>query len=162
MFHIDYKKLDQKKFETELKCKLNLQTNLSYSTFQALSQERLNKIAPVKLKVLYLNSNAVMTNSLRKTMMLRSRLKNNFNKKRFDENWDKYKKPRKFCLKLLRQTKEKYFSDNIVKFNSDNKKFWKTIKPVFSNKGLNTTNMMLVGNNEFVRKEEIRANIMNN
>ena len=37
-----------------------------------------------------------------------------------------------------------------------------SIKPFFSNKGLNTKNMMLVENNEIVREEEIIANIMNN
>ena len=37
-----------------------------------------------------------------------------------------------------------------------------SIKPFFSNKGLNTNNMMLVENNEIVREEEIIANIMNN
>ena len=158
MLHIDYKRLDQKKFETELKLKLNSQTNLSYSTFQAVFLETLNKIAPVKVKVLRFNNNAFMTKSLRKAIMLRSRLKNNFNKQRSDENWDNYKKQRNFCVKLLRQTKEKYFSDINVKSISDNKKFWKTIKPFFSNKGLNTNNMMLVEDNEIVREEEIIAN----
>ena len=103
-----------------------------------------------------------MTKSLREAVMFRSRLKNNFNKKRSDENWDNYKKQRKFCVKLLHQTKEKYFSDIIVKSISDNKKFWKTIKPFFSNKGLNTNNMMLVENNQTVHEEEIIANTMNN
>ena len=103
-----------------------------------------------------------MTKSLRKAIMLRSRLKNNFNKKRSDENWDNYKKQRNFCVKLLRQTKEKYFNDINVKSISDNKKFWKTIKPFFSDKDLNTNNMMLVENNEIVREEEIIASIMNN
>ena len=37
-----------------------------------------------------------------------------------------------------------------------------SIKPFFSNKGLNTNNMMLVENNEIVREEEIIAKIMNN
>ena len=59
---------------------LNSQTNLSYSTFQAVFLETLNKIAPVKVKVLRFNNNAFMTKSLRKAIMLRSRLKNNFNK----------------------------------------------------------------------------------
>ena len=93
--------------------------------------------------------------------MLRSRLKNNFNKQRSDENWDNCKKQKNFCVKLLRQTKEKYFSDINVKSISD-KKFWKTKKPFFSSKGLNTNNMMLVEDNEIVREEEIIANIMNN
>ena len=162
MFYRYYKRFDQKKLETEMKLKLNSQTNLSYSIFQAVFLEILNKIAPVKVKVLRFNNNAFMTKSLRKAIMLRSRLKNNFNKQRSDENWDNYKKQRNFCVKLLRQTKEKYFSDINVKSISDNKKFWKTIKPFFSNKGLNTNNMMLVEDNEIVREEEIIANIMNN
>ena len=96
MLHRDYKRFDQKKFETKLKLKLNSQTNLSYSTFQAVFLETLNKIAPVKVKVLRFNNNAFMTKSLRKAIMLRSRLKNNFNKQRSDENWDNYKKLRNF------------------------------------------------------------------
>ena len=102
-----------------------------------------------------------MTKSLGKATMLRSRLKNNFNKQRSNENCDNYKRQRNFCVKLLRQTKEKYFSDVNVKSISDNKKFWKTIKPFFSNKGLNTNNMMLVEDNEIIRKEEIIANMNN-
>ena len=59
----DYKRFDQKKFETGMKPKLNLQTNLNYSTFFL---EILNKIAPVKAKVLRF-SIAFMTKFLRKT-----------------------------------------------------------------------------------------------
>ena len=33
MFYRDYKRFDQKEFETKLKLKLNSQTNLNYSTF---------------------------------------------------------------------------------------------------------------------------------
>ena len=58
MFYRDYKRFDQKKFETELKLKIDSQTNLSYSTFQAVFLEILNKIAPVKVKVLRFNNNA--------------------------------------------------------------------------------------------------------
>ena len=101
-----------------------------------------------------------MTKSLRKTIILRSRLRNNFNKQSSDENWDKYKKQRTYFVKLLRQTKEKYFSD--AKSISENQKFWKTIKPFFSNKDLNANKMILVEDNEIVREKEIMANIMNN
>ena len=95
-----------------------------------------------------------MTKSLRKAIMLRSRLKNNFNKKRSDENWDNYKKQRNFCVPLLHQNKEKCFSDINVKSISDNKKFGKTRKPFFSNKVLSAHNIMLVEINEIVREEE--------
>ena len=66
-----------------------------------------------------------MTKSLRKVIMLRSKLKNNFKKQRSDENWDNYKKQRNFCVKLPRQTKGKYFRDINVKSISYNKRFWK-------------------------------------
>ena len=56
--------------------------NLSYFTFQAVFLEILNKIAPDKLKLLLFNNNAFMTKSFRKSIMLRSRLKNSFNKKK--------------------------------------------------------------------------------
>ena len=61
MFYRDYKRFDQKKFEIELKLRLNSQTNLSYSTFQAVFLEILNETAPVKIKVLRFNNNAIMT-----------------------------------------------------------------------------------------------------
>ena len=60
------------------------------------------------------------------------------------------------------QAKEKYFSNINVKSISDNAKLCKTINPVFSNKGLNTSNIMLVENNEIVSEKEIIANNMNN
>ena len=161
MFYKDYKKIDQKKFETELKLKLNSQRNLSYSNFLAVFLEILNKIAPVKVKVKRFNNNTFMTKSPRKSIMLRSRLKNNLKKKRSDENWYNYKKQRNFCVKFLRHTKEKYFSYINVKSISDSKKLWKTIKPFFSNKGLNTNNTILVENNEIVREDETIANMNN-
>ena len=49
--------------------------------------------------------------------MTRSRLENKFNKNRSAKNWNSYKKQINFCLKLLRQAKEKYFNSiNIKKY----------------------------------------------
>ena len=82
-----------------------------------------------------------MTKSLGKVIMLGFRLK------RFSKQ------------KKLRQTKGKYFSEKvkneIAKKNSDNKKFWKTIKPfVFFNEGLSANIIMLAEKNEIVRKDK--------
>ena len=79
-----------------------------------------------------------MTKALRKAIMTRCRLKKIYNKKRSCDNWDKYKKQRNFCVKLLRKTKQDHFNNIDIKSVSDTKKFWKTIKPYFSNKGLNS------------------------
>ena len=88
---------------------------------QAVFLEILNKIVPVKVKVIRFNNNTLMTKYLRKAIMLRSRLQNTFNKQSSDENWDNYKKQRDFYIKVLRQTREKYFSDINVKSITDNK-----------------------------------------
>ena len=77
----------------------NSQTNLNYFTFHAVFLEILNKITPVKVNVLRFNDNSFMSKSLRKAIMLRSRLKKNFNKKRSRENWDNDKKQRNLCVK---------------------------------------------------------------
>ena len=71
---------DQKKFETEPKLKLNSKTNLNYSTSQAVFLKTLNKIAPVKVKILRFKNNFFMAKSLRKAIMVRFRLKSNVKK----------------------------------------------------------------------------------
>ena len=45
---------------------------------------------------------------------------------------------------------------------SDNKKFWKTIKPYFSNKGLNSNRLFLKEKGNPVSNEKQLATIMNN
>ena len=74
-----------------------------------------------------------MTKSLRKAIMLRSQLKRKFNNKS-EYNCKKCKRQRNYCVKLLRKTKMEYFQNMDVNKVSDNKMFWKTVKPRFSNK----------------------------
>ena len=82
-----------------------------------------------------------MTKALRKAIMHRSKLKNIFHKTR--EDWNNCKKQRNFCVNLLCKSKKDYFQKLNIKDMTDNKKFWKTIKPFFSNKGLNSNKLML-------------------
>ena len=48
-----------------------------------------------------------------------------------------------FCVKLLRKSKQDYFNNIDIKNVSDTKKFWRTIKLYFSNKGLNSNKIFL-------------------
>ena len=103
-----------------------------------------------------------MTKNLRKAIMFRSQLKNLYNKKRTQENWDNYKKQRNFCVNLLKKTKKEYFNKLNIKDLSSNKKFWKTIKPYFSNKGLNGNKFLLIENDNLISNEKDLASIFNN
>ena len=46
-----------------------------------------------------------MSKALRKAIMVRSKLKNMYDKNRTGENWNRYKRQRDFCVSLLRKTK---------------------------------------------------------
>ena len=63
------------------------------------------------MKIFRYNNNPFMSKTLRKATITRSRLKNKFDKNSSAKKWNSYKKQRNFCLKLLRQTKEKYFNN---------------------------------------------------
>ena len=82
------------------------------------------------------------------------------NKYRTEDNWANYKKQRNFCVNLLRKTKTEYFEKLNVKYLTKNRKFWKTIKAFFSNKGLTSNKLMLKENNRIITEEKELATPM--
>ena len=113
-------------------------------------------------KIMRFNNSIFMTKILRKAIMYRSRLKKIYIRKRNVKNWENFKKKRNFCVDLLRKTKTEYFKNLNVKDLSDNSRFWKTIKPFFSNKGLNSNKVLLKEKGNLVSDEKELATIMNN
>ena len=95
-----------------------------------------------------------MTKELQEAIMKRSQLKNRYNKNRNYENWYLYKKQRNFCVSLLRKTKRNYFKNVKIRDVTDNKKFWKTIRPYFSDKGYNQTKLKIVEKNSIITDEK--------
>ena len=83
--------------------------------------------------------------------MTRSRLKNTYLKTRNSKKWKNYKKQRNICTNLLKK-KSEYFRNINIKALNGNKKFWKKIKPFFSDKGLETNNIILKEKNELITK----------
>ena len=71
------------------------------------------------------------------------------------------KKQRKFCVKVLRKTKQDYFNNIDIKSVSDTKKFWKTTKPYFSNKGLNSNKIFLSEKGSLIKYPVAIATTMN-
>ena len=93
--------------------------------------------------------------------MKRSKLKNKYDKKRNYENWSLYKKQRNYCLSLLRKTEKSYFEKLNIKEIGDNKTFWKTVRPYFSDKDNKSSKITLVENNIVIADEERVAELMN-
>ena len=94
--------------------------------------------------------------------MKRSQLKNRYNKNLNYENWYLYKKQRNFCVNLLRKTKRNYFKNVRMQDIRDNKKFWKTIRPYFSDKGYNQTKITIVEKDSIITDKKKIANITKN
>ena len=101
---------------------------------------------PLKKKYLRANDGPFMIRELRKAIMKRSRLKNSFNKVRTNENRAAHKKQRNLCVKILRQNKKSCYAQLDPKVVSDNKKFRKTVKPLFSNKIQSNSSITLIEN----------------
>ena len=64
-------------------------------------------------------------------------------------------------MKLLRKAKQDYFNNIDIKSASDTKKFWKTIKPYFSNKGLNSNKIFLSEKRRLIKDPVAIATTMN-
>ena len=105
-----------------------------FKRFCKLSVNVLNKHAPHKKKYVRGNQMPFFAKELSKETITRSRLHNKYLKNRNEENRAIYVKQRSYCVSLLRKSKKKYY-ENLDKRNlMDNKLFWKTIKPSFSDK----------------------------
>ena len=67
-------------------------------------------------------------------MMKRSELESKYVKNKTNENLKSYKKQRNFCSKLYKKERKKYYEMLDLKNVTDNKEFWKTVKPFLSDK----------------------------
>ena len=95
-------------FKRELKEELDSikTTDLEYSAFQNCFEKVLDKHAPMKKKYARANDGPFMNRVLRKAIMLRSRLKNRYNKNSTAEHWEVFRRQRNLCVKSFRKEKE--------------------------------------------------------
>ena len=92
--------------------------------------------------------------------MNRSRCKNAYIKNKTVENWERYRKLRNECVKLTKKVKIEYFRNINIQSINDNKIFWKTIKPNFSNKN-KTHKIILVEDGEIISDNTKTAEVFN-
>ena len=107
------------------------------------------------------NEKPFMTRVLRKAVMLRSRLRNRYNKNQTVENWNKFRKQRNFCVKLFRREKRSYYNNLDISLVTDNKKFWKTVKPFFSDKLQSKSKIVLIEDETIISNDVEVAESMN-
>ena len=132
----DYKNFTNEHFRRDLLRELsfqNVQPN-EFDKFKFIASKLLNSHAPLKEKYIRCNQAVFMNKQLRKAIMTRTRLLNKLRKFNCPENQLAYKRQRNYCVKLLKRSKKDFYNNlNVIKV-TDNKHFWKTIKPNFTGK----------------------------
>ena len=123
---------------------------LTYTSFQDTFQRVLDKHAPMKKRYIRANDSPFMNRTLRKAFMLRARLKNRYNKNKTADNWDAFRRQRNFCVKLSRKTKRDFYNQLDISEVTENKKFWKTVKPFISDKRSSKSRITLIEEGEIV------------
>ena len=98
---------------------------------------------------------------MRQAIMRRSQLQNKVFK--YGSAVDIYalKKHKNYCNRLAKRERKKYYGSLNEKDVTDNKKFWKTVKPFFTDKGGTRDRIMLLENDEIVSEEAQVAEIFN-
>ena len=119
----------------------------------------LNHHAPAKQKFVRGNHLPFMNKTLSKAIMHRTRFCKKYLWNKTDENKRKYTKQQNYCVSLLRKSKKEYYSNLDVKNITDNKTFWKTVKPFLSDKVISTEKITLIENDTIVKidNDTIRA-----
>ena len=102
-----------------------------------------------------------MTKALRKAMMHRKKLRNRYIKSRTEDNLKAFKTQRNFCVKLLRKMKYDYYRNLVLGGLADNRKFWRTVKPVFSNEVQANSSLTLMEDGKMITEDLKRAEIIN-
>ena len=105
--------------------------SMSNDDFVNIFMTALNNHAPLKSKYIRANDGPFMTKNLRMAIMFRTKLLDKFYKDRTDKTRLAYKRQRNLCTSLLKKTKREYYGNLNPALISDNKIFWKVVKPFF-------------------------------
>ena len=85
--------------------------------------------------------------------MTRSRLRNKYKNNPTNENLAAFKKQRNFCVKLSRLSKKEYFNKLDVSKVTDNKTFWSSVKPLFSDKQKVRQKIILIEDDDIISSD---------
>ena len=93
--------------------------------------------------------------------MTRSRYKNRYNKNPTSQNKVKYNKQRNIRVNLLKKAKREYYNNIDINLLNDNRKFWKCIKPLFTNKQIRLSKAILIEKDVTIVNDKNIAEIFN-
>ena len=142
----DYKNYSNEGFRKELDFILqnyNL-LNMINDDFNILFMKIFDKHAPLKKKYVRANEGPFITKELRKEITKRTKLLNIYRRDKSFRSRQAYRRQRNICTSLCKRNKKDYYSNLHPSCVTSNKKFWKSVKPLFSEKSLTRDNITLI------------------
>ena len=103
-----------------------------------------------------------MSKELNKSIMTRSRLRSKYLKEKSVDLKIAYDEQSNYCVNLLRWTKKKFFANINISSVTDNKKFWKTVKSLFSDKISHKGTINLAVNDTILSDNQVVTETFNN
>ena len=146
-----YKNFNNELFQEDLKKQIG--DSINYTKFNIGFLKVLDRHLPLKKRIVRANEVPYMTKNLRKAIANRSRLENQYYKYKTAESLRAYKRQKNFCSRLYKKERKKYYENLNVKNITDSKKFWKTTKPFFTDKGVSRTGIILVGGDKIIQED---------
>ena len=114
----------------------------------------------MKRKLLRANHSSYIPKSLQKAIMRRSHFEKVYYKNKFEKSFKAYKKQKNFS-RLYKKERKRFFNNLNPSFATNNKLFWKTIKPFFSNKEIYESQIKLVEKDEVLQDDDLIAKELN-
>ena len=130
--------------------------------FEEVFMNLLDHHAPLKKKILRANNAPYITKKLRKAIIKRSHFEKINWKSLTEKSLKVYKKQKNYVSRLHKKERKMFFNNLNQSVVSDNRKFWKTVKPLFSNIGNYVNKIKLVESEEIVDDDTIVAEQLNN
>ena len=109
--------------------------DVEFDIFKAVLSQAIQKLGPIKLQYVCVNQAPFISKTINKEIMKRSRLRNKFLNTKSDIDRKAYNnKQHNLCVSLIRWEKKNFCNNISTRDITDNKTFWKKVKPLFIDK----------------------------
>ena len=155
--HRDYKDFSENDYRQRITYELSLlgyANDITFDLFMNICKVTLDKVAPLKQKHIRSNHSPFLNKEILKAIMNKTRLRNKFLRSRSTKDRSAYNQQINFCLSLVRKTKKDYYNNLDHKKVTDSRSFWRTVKPLFSEKNSSFSKITLIENGLLLNDDE--------
>ena len=147
----DYSSYSVEEFGKDLERNLNVISEGEYEPFEDVFMNTLQMNYPLKTKTIRANQQPYVSREMRKGIMTRSRLQHRYWSSGTEDHRREMKTQVNYCNKLYKKERKNFYINLDPKNIEDERKFWLTIKPFYTDKNSGIREkIMLIENGELI------------